>query len=63
VLLVKIVGVMVDGRTHEYVIGLRAVSWIDGMTADFYPCDLKFLGRVPTRIIKEVKGVNRVVMM
>ena len=58
---VKTVGVMGDGRTYEYVIGLRAVTSVDGMTADFYPFDMKFLGTVATRIINEVKGVNRVV--
>ena len=41
--------------------GLRAVTSTDGMTADFYPFDMKFIGRVATRIINEVKGVNRVV--
>jgi GMP synthase (glutamine-hydrolysing) len=58
---VKTVGVMGDGRTYDYVIGLRAVTSVDGMTADFYPFDMKFLGMVATRIINEVKGVNRVV--
>ena len=38
----------------------RAVTSIDGMTADFYPFDMGFLGRVATRIINEVKGINRV---
>ncbi|MBV9458618.1 MAG: GMP synthase (glutamine-hydrolyzing), partial [Bradyrhizobium sp.] len=58
---VKTVGVMGDGRTYEYVVGLRAVTSTDGMTADFYNFDMKFLGNVATRIINEVKGVNRVV--
>src|SRR5712671_117106 len=58
---VKTVGVMGDGRTYEYVVGLRAVTSTDGMTADFYSFDMKFLGGVATRIINEVKGVNRVV--
>ena len=58
---VKTVGVMGDYRTYEYVIGLRAVTSTDGMTADFYSFDMKFLGTVATRIINEVKGVNRVV--
>jgi GMP synthase (glutamine-hydrolysing) len=58
---VKTVGVMGDGRTYEYVVGLRAVTSTDGMTADFYPFEMKFLGETATRIINEVKGVNRVV--
>jgi GMP synthase (glutamine-hydrolysing) len=58
---VKTVGVMGDGRTYDYVVGLRAVTSTDGMTADFYGFDMKFLGHVATRIINEAKGVNRVV--
>jgi GMP synthase (glutamine-hydrolysing) len=58
---VKTVGVMGDGRTYDYVVGLRAVTSTDGMTADFYPFDMKFIGNVATRIINEVRGVNRVV--
>src|SRR5436190_17162887 len=58
---VRTVGVMGDFRTYDYVVGLRAVTSSDGMTADFYPFDMKFLGGVATRIINEVKGVNRVV--
>ncbi len=58
---VKTVGVMGDGRTYDYVVGLRAVTSTDGMTADFYPFDMKFLGATATRIINEVRGVNRVV--
>jgi GMP synthase (glutamine-hydrolysing) len=61
ILPVKTVGVMGDGRTYDYVVGLRAVTSTDGMTADFYPFDMKFIGHVATRIINEVKGVNRVV--
>jgi GMP synthase (glutamine-hydrolysing) len=61
ILPVKTVGVMGDFRTYEHVVGLRAVTSTDGMTADFYPFDMAFLGRVATRIINEVKGVNRVV--
>jgi GMP synthase (glutamine-hydrolysing) len=61
ILPVKTVGVMGDGRTYEFVVGLRAVTSTDGMTADFYPYDMAFLGRVATRIINEVSGVNRVV--
>jgi GMP synthase (glutamine-hydrolysing) len=58
---VRTVGVMGDYRTYDYVVGLRAVTSTDGMTADFYPFDMKFIGAVATRIINEVKGVNRVV--
>ncbi|HVW54947.1 MAG TPA: glutamine-hydrolyzing GMP synthase [Rhizobiaceae bacterium] len=58
---VQTVGVMGDGRTYEYVCALRAVTSIDGMTADFYHYDMDFLGRAATRIINEVKGINRVV--
>jgi len=58
---VKTVGVMGDGRTYDYVVGLRAVTSTDGMTADFYPFDMRVLGATATRIINEVKGVNRVV--
>jgi GMP synthase (glutamine-hydrolysing) len=58
---VRTVGVMGDGRTYDHVLGLRAVTSVDGMTADFFPFDMAFLGRCATRIINEVKGVNRVV--
>jgi GMP synthase (glutamine-hydrolysing) len=58
---VQTVGVMGDGRTYEYVLALRAVTSVDGMTADFYPFDMDFLGCAATRIINEVRGVNRVV--
>ena len=61
ILPVKTVGVMGDGRTYDFVVGLRAVTSTDGMTADFYQFDMKFLGETATRIINEVKGVNRVV--
>ena len=61
ILPVRSVGVMGDFRTYDYVLGLRAVTSTDGMTADFYPFDMNFLGRVSTRIVNEVKGVNRVV--
>ena len=61
ILPVKTVGVMGDYRTYDFVVGLRAVQSTDGMTADFYAFDMEFLGRVATRIINEVKGVNRVV--
>jgi len=58
---VKTVGVMGDGRTYDHVLALRAVTSSDGMTADYYPYDHAFLGKVATRIINEVRGVNRVV--
>ena len=58
---VRTVGVMGDGRTYDSVCALRAVTSVDGMTADFYAFDMTFLGRAATRIINEVKGVNRVV--
>ena len=58
---VKTVGVMGDNRSYEQVCGLRAVTSLDGMTADFYPFSGEFLSRVSTRIINEVKGINRVV--
>ena len=58
---VQTVGVMGDGRTYESVCALRAVTSVDGMTADFFPFDMNFLGRAATRIINEVKGINRVV--
>ncbi|AVT81099.1 GMP synthetase [Rhodopseudomonas palustris] len=58
---VRSVGVMGDGRTYDYVVGLRAVTSTDGMTADFYQFEMSFLGATATRIINEVKGVNRVV--
>jgi GMP synthase (glutamine-hydrolysing) len=58
---VQTVGVMGDGRTYEYVCALRAVTSVDGMTADFYHYDMNFLGNAATRIINEVRGINRVV--
>ena len=58
---VQTVGVMGDGRTYEFVCALRAVTSVDGMTADFFPYDMEFLGRAATRIINEVRGINRVV--
>jgi len=58
---VRTVGVMGDARTYDYVLALRAVTSTDGMTADYYPFEHDFLGRVSTRIINEVRGVNRVV--
>jgi GMP synthase C terminal domain len=58
---VRTVGVMGDFRTYDYVVGLRAVTSTDGMTADFYPFEMAFIGAVATRIVNEVKGGNRVV--
>jgi len=58
---VKTVGVMGDGRTYDNVCALRAVTSTDGMTADYYPFPHEFLGGVATRIINEVRGINRVV--
>jgi GMP synthase (glutamine-hydrolysing) len=58
---VRTVGVMGDHRTYDHVCALRAVTSTDGMTADIYPFDAAFLGRVATRIVNEVRGINRVV--
>jgi GMP synthase (glutamine-hydrolysing) len=58
---VRTVGVMGDARTYDHVCALRAVTSTDGMTADVYPFDAAFLSRVATRIVNEVKGINRVV--
>ncbi|MFP5469079.1 MAG: glutamine-hydrolyzing GMP synthase [Alphaproteobacteria bacterium] len=58
---VKTVGVMGDERSYEYVCALRAVTSTDGMTADYYPFEHSFLGAIATRIINEVRGINRVV--
>lgn len=58
---VKTVGVMGDGRTYDHVLALRAVTSIDGMTADYAPLPHDFLGHVATRIVNEVRGINRVV--
>lgn len=58
---VKTVGVMGDERTYDHVCAIRAVTSTDGMTADYYPFPHDFLGRVATRIINEVRGINRVV--
>ena len=58
---VKTVGVMGDARTYEAVCALRAVTSTDGMTADFYEFPWPVLGRAATRIINEVRGINRVV--
>ena len=58
---VQTVGVMGDERTYDFVCALRAVTSLDGMTADYYPFEQEFLANVSTRIINEVKGINRVV--
>jgi len=58
---VRTVGVMGDGRTYDHVCALRAVTSVDGMTADYYPYPHDFLGRTANRIINEVRGINRVV--
>ena len=58
---VRTVGVMGDARTYDFVCALRAVTSVDGMTADFYHFDMEFLGRAANRIVNEVRGINRVV--
>lgn len=58
---VRTVGVMGDERTYDFVCALRAVTSTDGMTADYYPFSHEFLGHAATRIINQVKGINRVV--
>ncbi|GGG75268.1 GMP synthase [glutamine-hydrolyzing] [Salipiger pallidus] len=60
ILPMRTVGVMGDGRTYDYALSLRAVTSVDGMTADYYPFTHEFLGETSTRIINEVKGINRV---
>src|SRR3954462_806794 len=61
ILPVKTVGVMGDARTYDHVCALRAVTSSDGMTADYYPFEHSFLARTATRIVNEVRGINRVV--
>ena len=58
---VRTVGVMGDYRTYDSVCALRAVTSVDGMTADIYPVSAEFLSRAATRIVNEVQGINRVV--
>ncbi|MEM7222476.1 MAG: glutamine-hydrolyzing GMP synthase [Pseudomonadota bacterium] len=58
---VRSVGVMGDARTYDHVCALRAVTSTDGMTAESYPFDHEFLAATATRIINEVRGINRVV--
>ncbi|HET6513913.1 MAG TPA: glutamine-hydrolyzing GMP synthase [Thermodesulfovibrionales bacterium] len=60
ILPVKSVGVMGDERTYEHVVSVRAVTSLDGMTADWAQMPYEVLGRISNRIINEVKGVNRV---
>ncbi len=60
ILPVRTVGVMGDSRTYDFACALRAVTAVDGMTADYYPFSHDFLGETATRIINEVKGINRV---
>lgn len=56
----KTVGVMGDNRTYSYALAIRCVTSIDGMTADFYRFDYEILSKISTRIVNEVKGINRV---
>jgi len=58
---VRSVGVMGDARTYDRAVALRAVTSVDGMTADWYPMDHKLLARISNRIINEIPGINRVV--
>ncbi|MEE9455099.1 MAG: glutamine-hydrolyzing GMP synthase [Paracoccaceae bacterium] len=60
ILPVRTVGVMGDARTYDFACALRAVTSVDGMTADYYPFSHEFLGETATRIINEVQGINRV---
>jgi len=60
ILPVRTVGVMGDGRTYDFACALRAVTSVDGMTADYFPFSHEFLGETATRIINEVPGINRV---
>jgi len=60
ILPVRTVGVMGDGRTYDYACALRAVTSVDGMTADVYPFTHDFLTETATRIVNEVRGINRV---
>ena len=56
----KTVGVMGDERTYSYIVALRAVTSVDGMTGEFFPIDYSILDKVARRIVNEVNGVNRV---
>jgi GMP synthase (glutamine-hydrolysing) len=57
---VRTVGVMGDARSYDFACALRAVTSTDGMTADYFPFPHEILGRIATRIINEVRGINRV---
>jgi GMP synthase (glutamine-hydrolysing) len=58
---VNSVGLVGNARSHDFVCALRTVTLSDGMTADYFPFPHEFLGRTATRIINEVRGINRVV--
>ena len=58
---VKTVGVMGDNRTYEYICLLRAITSEDGMTADFFNFNKKFMQIVSNKIINNIRGINRVV--
>jgi GMP synthase (glutamine-hydrolysing) len=58
---IRTVGVMGDQRTYEHVVAVRAVTSLDGMTADWARLPAELLGTISNRIINEVRGVNRVV--
>lgn len=58
---IKSVGVMGDGRTYDYTVGIRAVTSIDGMTADFARIPWDVLQKISVRIVNEVDHVNRIV--
>jgi len=58
---IKAVGVMGDERTYEHVVALRGVTSVDGMTADWAKIDYDILAQISNRIIRNIKGINRVV--
>ena len=58
---IRSVGVMGDGRTYDYTVGIRAITSIDGMTADFARIDWDLLQKISVRIVNEVPHVNRIV--
>ena len=59
---VKTVGVMGDSRTYEYICLIRAVTSVDGMTADFFSFNKNFLTNISNKIVNSVRGINRVVL-